>query len=115
MNKLLFVVAGLLCCGVAASADAPVSLVVPEATADSAAVWAGITGGQVSPAQSWQDGLLDAATVQTGLSKGVAAGQNNQVMQLRRELGELLAKNTPDAVADAEKLSLGVQLALADY
>ena len=119
MNKLLLcATAGVLGWGAVARADAPVAgvpLVVPEAVADSAAVWAGLQSGQLSPAQAWQDGLLDSATVQVGLAKGLAGGEDQKSKQLRRELGGLLVKNAPDVVAHSETLPAGVQLVLADY
>ena len=119
MNKLLLcATAGVLGWGAVARADAPVAVMapleVPEVVAD-AAVWAGLQGGQISPAQAWQDGLLDGATVQAGLAKGVAMGEDDVSKQLRRALGELLAKNAPATVAEGAQLPRGVQLALADY
>ena len=116
MNKLLLLTIGALSSGAIARADGPVvaPLTIPEVAADASAVWAGVTGGQMSAAQAWKDGLLDAATVQAGLAKGVASGQSEAAMQLRRELGGLLIHNAPDVAAAGETLPAGVQLALAD-
>ena len=116
MKKWLLLTAGLLWCGALARADGPVvaPLAIPEVAADDAAIWAGVTSGQMSAERAWQDGLLDAATVQTGLAHGVASGQSKKAMQLRRELGALLIQNAPAVAAAGATLPMGVQLALAD-
>ncbi len=83
--------------------------------ASGAAVWEAMQKGELSPEDAWKQGVLDAATVQDGLSKGLAGGEDDASKRLRVSLGGLLVRHAPDVAKDALKQPKAVQLALADF
>ncbi len=122
---VLGMAAGFSCASLMARADVPAPAPVAMAPADGlevdasvaggAAVWEAMQKGKLSPEDAWQQGVLDAATVQAGLSKGLAGGEDDAAKRLRVSLGGLLVRHAPDVVKGALKQPKSVQLALADF
>ncbi len=123
----LGMMSGLCLASVTARADAPlpvvaapdalptVDLQVDASDAGTAAVWEAVQRGKMTPEEAWQQGLLDAESVQAGLNQGLAGGEDDAAKRLRVSLGGLLVRHAPDVVKDALRQPKAVQLALADF